>query len=614
MHLWAASLYPFSLPPNRQKLQRKPRALAGLRKKLPDKRRATTVNSIPGGLDQVGKFQTPAATDFKGRQTHMLLRRAHEVGATIKAVRGSLGAVCLGSLALWSAAFLFVNGQAGAKAQSSPTSNAGCLTLADRIIGGGRIMSAEPVQPLNEPRSVVSTSLKANAPYCRVRALLHPVIGSTIHVEVWLPETWNGKMLGLGGGGYSGGLGSVERLREAANQGYAGLATDAGHKVSAGAKWAHGKPEQIVDWGYRANHVSAQFAKALIATHYGRPVRRTYFHGCSNGGRDALMEARRYPEDYDGIIAGAPAADWTGMTASFIWNWQAIFQAKGAENLPLKIPAVSSAIRAKCDMNDGVQDGVLENPHSCPFDPAELQCRAGNQADCLTAPEVDALRKIYVGPRLKNAKRVFAGFPVGDEDIPLNAGGWLAKGPEGTGAFGAEFFRWMVYQDPKWKMENFVLDRDYPNALGRMGPIVDSHDPDLRGLVRRGAKLIIYHGWSDARIQADATLMYYNAVRRRIGGAATQRHVRLFMVPGMAHCTGGPGPDEFDMLSHLDAWVERGTAPDRVVASKYQSGSGGHSEKVRKLIRTRPLCAWPKTAQYRGTGSTDDEANFVCRR
>lgn len=496
---------------------------------------------------------------------------------------------------------------------TAASDDAACARLAGTSVGGGQIVSAASVASGGSLATGPLSALKATAPFCRVSAVLRPVPGSEIQVEVWLPEAWNGKLLAVGGGGFSGGLDSVAiTLRSGLAEGYVGLATDAGHRTVDGAGWAAGQPEKVIDWGHRANHVGAVFAKSLIGAHYGRPATRAYFNACSNGGRDALMEANRYPEDYDGIIAGAPAFDWTGMTSAFLWYHQTIFETPGAASLPTKIKAVSEAIRAKCDALDGVSDGILENPRACRFDPAELACKGGDDKSCLTKGEADALRKIYEGPRLQSGQRVYSGLALGDEDIPANANGWLDPSPQGTGAFGTEFFRWMVHRDPNWKPESFQLDRDYPLAVQTMGSIVDV-GPDLRPFAARGGKLILWHGWSDARVPAEHTINYYDDVRRKIGARSAKKSVRLFMAPGMAHCFGGPGPNKFDMVRELDRWVEQGKPPEQVIATKFDNDILAMVGQPAKPLRTRPLCPWPQTAHYKGKGSTDDAGSFVCR-
>ena len=312
------------------------------------------------------------------------------------------------------------------------------------------------------------------------------------------------------------------------------------------------------------------------------------------------MEVSRYPEDYDGVIAGAPARLYLEVLTQLIWYHQAVHGPREAPNLASKLNLVHDAIMSKCDQLDGVKDGVMENPQLCRFDLAELQCKSADAPTCLTQGEVAALGKIYGGARLSNGERIMNGPALGGEGVPNNWTAWVTT-PQ-TAAFGQEFYRWMVFDDPNWKIESFNLDRDYPLARERVAPIVDVSNPDLSAFARRGGKLIIYQGWDDPIIAASETIDYYAAVRDRIGPAA-DNHVRLFMVPGMTHCAGGPGTSSFDMQPELEKWVEHGEAPERVIATKPDS----------EPKFTRPLCAWPKTAHYNGAGSTQDAANFTCR-
>jgi feruloyl esterase len=450
----------------------------------------------------------------------------------------------------------------------------------------------------------------APADFCRVTAKLRPTSGSEITAEVWLPQHWNGKLLAMGGGGFNGGLGAAPlMLRTPLAKGYVAMVTDAGHEDTNSAKFAHDFPEQYTDYAYRANHVAAGFVKELTASYYSAPVKRSYFHGCSNGGRDALMEARRFPDDYDGIIAGAPAAGWTKLMTSFAWNTQAI---QTAPKLKSKLKLVQDAVIAKCDKLDGVKDGLLENPTTCAFDPVELQCRGDDRADCLNADEVSALRKIYGGPRLRNGKPIYAGLSVGGEGLKHNWDDWLFSNKTSHAMFARESYRWMVYGDPDWDVSRFDIDRDYPKAKDRMGPMMDSDDPNLSAFVAHGGKLLLYHGWNDAAIPAAATVDYYAAVRRTLGVSADAQ-VRLFLVPGMMHCLGGVGPTDFDMLEQIDRWSETGAAPERIVATEYDPPAVfGHARDA-KVVRTRPLCPWPKVAHYNGSGSSDNEASFSCQ-
>lgn len=445
---------------------------------------------------------------------------------------------------------------------------------------------------------------------CRVWADLKPVPGSLIRVQTWLPDDWNEKLVAKGGGGFNGGLfGASLVMRDPAGKGYATVVTDVGHEVSDSAKFAYDNKEQFIDYGNRGNHATAVFTKELIASYYGKPVRHAYFEGGSNGGREALMEARRFPDDYDGIIAGMPATSFTKLMTSFLWNYKAVIAAPGLKS---KLSLVQDAVLKKCDALDGVGDRVLENPLLCSFDPAELQCKAGDAADCLNVGEVEALHKIYGGPRTQDGSQLFPGFPAGGEALKENWDFWILDEKALQRGMGEEFFRWMVHGDPKWAKRQFDLDKDYRLAHERAAAILDSDDPDLSGFMQRGGKLIIHHGWNDAAIPAGSTLNYYDALLEKTGAAGEQQ-VRLFMVPGMKHGVGRPGPDEYDMLGELDRWVEGGAAPERIVARQYEpEPTLLFTDPAAKVVRTRPLCAWPKVARYNGAGSTDDEANFTC--
>jgi feruloyl esterase len=267
---------------------------------------------------------------------------------------------------------------------------------------------------------------------------------------------------------------------------------------------------------------------------------------------------------------------------------------------------------AKCDALDGVKDGVLEDPLSCPFDPQELQCKSGDGANCLSATEVSAVRKLYQGPRLSDGTQIYAGQPVGAEAMKDGWDAWMLGG-EKTTQGGEDFFRWVVYGDPNWDISHFDPARDPAVAQEREGSILNANNPDLSAFMRRGGKLLMYQGWNDVAIPAGATLGYYAAMRKAVGPPADQQ-ARLFMIPGMGHCGGGPGATSFDKLAEMDAWVEGGPAPERIVATEYDPPAVFSPPPDAKKVRTRPLCAWPKRAEYKGSGSVDDAANFSCEQ
>jgi hypothetical protein len=451
--------------------------------------------------------------------------------------------------------------------------------------------------------------------FCRVAGSLKPSKDSDIQFEIWLPASdWNGKFQGIGNGGFAGSIG-YGLLGDALRSHYATASTDTGHTGAAtDGAWALGHYEKIVDFGYRAIHETAAAAKTVIRAYYGEAPKHSYFSACSNGGRQALIEAQRYPEDYDGLIAGAPAADFTHLAAEFITNVQALGDA--ASYIPgNKLPAIEAAALAACDALDGVQDGVISDPPRCKFDPGVLLCSGEESAKCLTAPQVDALRKIYAGLR-KGKGQMYPGFPPGGETGMGGWGLWVTGGSQGSSwqfAFGTQFYKNLVYNNADWDFKTFNLDRDLSAANDKVARILNALDPDLKRFQARGGKLILYHGWSDAAIPALATVDYYKSVTAKMGD--TNPFLRLYLAPGMQHCGGGPGPDSFgqgtvphgdpqhDLGAALERWVEQGVAPDQIIASKLKSGTA---------VRTRPLCPYPQVARWSGSGSTDDAASFTC--
>ncbi|QIL91271.1 tannase/feruloyl esterase family alpha/beta hydrolase [Microbulbifer sp. SH-1] len=449
--------------------------------------------------------------------------------------------------------------------------------------------------------------MRASANFCRVTAKLHPEPGSEITAEVWLPEKWNGKMVGSGGAGFNGGLsGAGLSLNSPLKKGYAGLVTDAGHPEDVETfKFAYDSSQQLIDYAYRANEVGTLFAKSLIARYYGNPVEHAYFMGCSNGGRDGLMLAQRLPDEYDGIIAGAPAAGYSKLAVSFAWNQQAALTAPGLKE---KLTLISDAVIKRCDTIDGVADGILENPLQCDFDPAELLCKNGSTSNCLLENEVAALTKIYEGPRLDNGNPVYPGLSAGGESLESNWDEWVM----GNVPIAAELFRWAVYKDPNWDIGRFEIDKDYSAAVEQMGPILDADDPDLSEYFGSDGKLILYHGWNDAGIPSRASVNYVEAIHGIFGDSA-ENHVKLFMVPGLMHCAGGVGATSFDMFDHLVEWVEEDKVPEQVIAMETDPPSFfGLVRPDVEVIRTHPLCPWPQVAIYNDKGSITEAESYSC--
>jgi len=410
------------------------------------------------------------------------------------------------------------------------------------------------------------------------------------------------------------------------SRGYASASTNTGHEDAniTSAAWALHHPEKIVDFGHRAIHETAVNAKAIIRAFYGEDARRSYFNSCSNGGRQALMEAQRYPGDYDGIVAGAPANYWTHLLSFAASNVKATLAEAASYIPPAKLPAIEAAALAACDASDGVKDGVIENPLTCRFDPAVLLCKSAESDSCLTQPQLTALQALYGGLKDPDGKTPFPGYSPGGEAEP---GGWAVwitgNAPEKSlmFAFGTQFFKNMVFEDANWQYRSFDAVRDTKVADSKMAGAMNATDPDLGAFRKRGGKLILYHGWSDAAIPAVNTINYYQSVVAKAGAAEAGKFVRLYMVPGMQHCGGGPGPNAFghvgaapgdrthDIDAALEAWVEQSVAPDQIIASKYKGAAAPGGE----VVRTRPLCPYPLVAGYKGTGSTDEAANFVCK-
>jgi feruloyl esterase len=461
------------------------------------------------------------------------------------------------------------------------------------------------------------------AAFCRVAGTIKPSSDSDIQFEVWMPAAgWNGKFQGVGNGGYAGAIGFGE-LAANVTRGYATASTDTGHTAGGtDAGWALDHPQKIVDFGYRAIHETADKAKAIITAFYGSGPKRSYFSSCSNGGRQALMEAQRFPTDYDGIIAGAPANSWTHLFTGFLWDIQALMVDPGAYIPAGKLPAIEAAALASCDSLDGLKDGVIDDPRQCRFDPGTLLCKGAESDACLTAPQVGALRKLYSGPVDGKGKSVYFGRSVGGE---TGGGGWSAwvtgssPGNSAVFAFGTQFFANMIFDNGKWDYHTFSVERDMKTADTKMARTLNATDPDLKRFQARGGKLILYHGWSDAAIPPLNAIDYYQTVVAKMGAKEADQFVRLFMVPGMQHCGGGPGPNSFgqsgaaqgspqtNIASALEQWVEGSVAPNQIVATHYKTGVTPPS-----VERTRPLCAFPAVARWTGKGSSEEAANFTC--
>ena len=415
-------------------------------------------------------------------------------------------------------------------------------------------------------------------PFCRVEAVATPVPDSEIEFEVWIPEDWNGKFQGVGNGGYSGAL-SYGAMVRALRAGYATASHNTGHPGD-GLKFGQGHPEKVIDYAYRAVHVMTENARLIVHARTGHFANQSYFAGCSAGGHQALSEAQRYPNDYDGIVAGAPANNRIRQTFGFLWSWRALHREDGTPILtPAKLALVTQAVIESCDAADGLKDGLIEDPRRCP---------QPDLSRILTPEELEAVQKVWAG-----AKGTFTGWPMGSENTGVQGWGqYLLNPPE---PMRADLFRYFLFHDRNWDWHNIDWQRDLDFANEKLG-FMNAVNPDLQHFRERGGKLLMYAGWADPIVPPQDTVAYFDKVNQAMGDP--RDFLRLFMAPGMGHCGAGVGPNQFDAVAALDEWVTKGAAPEKLIASQPH--------------RTRPLCPYPQVARYKGSGSVDDAASFAC--
>ena len=529
-----------------------------------------------------------------------------------------------GILALACVAFLLTPAAFGQTSRPARESCAGLIKLSlpeAKVISATRIAPGAYRPPAGAADAGSSQTFYGTLPaFCRVQITSKPSSDSNIAIEAWMPvRNWNGRFRAQGNGGFAGYI-DYHDMGVDVREGFATASTDTGHTANpTDAAWALHHPEKVIDFGYRAIHEMTIAAKAAIDAFYGEAPRYSYFGSCSNGGRQALMEVQRFPADYNGVIAGAPANFWSHLLTAGLSAAQALSQTPSSYIPSKKLPAIASAVNAACDAKDGVRDGVLNDPRECRFDPATLLCKGADSDSCLTARQVTALKKLYAGARDSSGRVIFPGFLPGGEE---GEGGWAlwitGKGPGRALLFSFVdgYFANIVYEDPQWNYKTANLDDAVEAADEKTARVLNAADPNLRAFESHGGKLIIYHGWNDPAIPALNSIDYYNAVLGKLGKNDADSFVRLYMIPGMQHCGGGPGPDSFgapgesrqgdprhDIQAAIQVWVEKGIAPETIVATHYDG------EKVKM---TRPLCAYPEEAHYKGTGNSNDAANFVC--
>jgi len=511
-------------------------------------------------------------------------------------------------------------------AATSVASAADCGDLAGKVFGPATITAATTVSPPssllgNDPPKPVAIKV----PFCRVQGVIKPSDDSDIRFEVWLPpqSAWNGRYAAIGNGGFAGSL-ILPAMTWRLEEGYAVSGTDTGHPGGPlDAAWALGHPEKIADFGWRAIHETAAASKVVIDAYYAKAADRSYFAGCSDGGREALIAAQRFPKDFDGIVAGAPANYWTNLMTNAAATVRALNK-PGAWLSPDDLALVSTAAQRVCRS----ADGYLDNPGRCKFDPSTLACKPGQNERCLSESKLDGLKAVYAGTKDADGKTISPGYPVGGEAGPGAWSLWITgidpKRAAGSlmSGFSSGYFADMVFDRPGWVPGDGSVAGDW-SASQKTADALDAANPDLNAFKAAGGKLIQYHGWSDAAIPAFDSIAYYEAVADRIGGLEkTQSFYRLFLAPGMMHCGLGPGPSavggvfgqpspghdpEHDVLAAIVRWVEKGEAPDKIIATRYND-----NDPAKGIAAQRPWCVYPATARFSGKGDHADAANFTC--
>jgi len=498
-------------------------------------------------------------------------------------------------------------------ANSEETTAGRCAGLTAVKLEGAKVTSAMLVAAgaaLGDVKEAPGQGPVGKLPaFCRVKVTDTPTGDSDIKTEVWLPVAgWNGRYRASGNGGFAGDI-YFGDMAAAVAEGFAASGTDAGH-AGMQPTFALGHPEKVKDFGWRAVHDMTVQTKALVKAFYGKPVERAYFAACSDGGREALMEAQRFPADFDGILAGAPAYNWTALISASTANDKTMMATPGAYLLASKLPAITAAVLAACDGQDGVTDGLVGNPAKCGFDPAVLTCMGAETDACLTGAQVATLKSIYAAKVDAQGKHVFPGYSPGAESAPGSWGVWIVGKKPGDPTlmmfFGMGYFRDFVYGREDWSLAEFDFSKDYRLATEKTGAALNATDTNLKPFAARGGKLLMYHGWNDPAIPGLSSVEYYDGVVGTMGKSAADAAVRLYMVPGMLHCGDGPGAADFgqggtsirrdaqhDVFTALKQWVEAGKAPGTLTATKFVD-----EDETKGVVLTRPLCVYPAEARY----------------
>ena len=493
-----------------------------------------------------------------------------------------------------------------------PAAAADCAKLAGAALPQGAVTSATlvaagafepPPSPFGRPPGVAAAGFKSLPAFCRIEATLKPSPDSDIKVEVWLPASgWNGKLVGIGNGVWAGSI-SYFQMGEPLARGYAVAATDTGHAGNGlSGDFAVGHPEKLTDFGHRAVHDMTVAAKAAINDFYGEGPKMSFWNSCSTGGRQGLMEAYRYPADYDAISAMAPANPMTDLMTQSLWTGYQAVRASGAGLTAPKLAALHKAYLAQCDAKDGLVDGLASAPRGCRFDPAVAQCKGADGPGCLTAEQVQTMRAIYGGVRdPKTGAQLLPGYPPGSE-LQLVV---MTSAPEPF-PVATSYMRLLVFGDrPGWDFRRFDYANDTRRARAYGAAKLDVPATGLSPFFKRGGKLLLSHGWTDGLIPANNTVAFYQRLSPRLQAGQARRQLRLFMVPGMDHCGGGEGPSSIDTLAAIDQWASTGVAPDRLIATRPAG--------AKQSAMSRPLCPFPQLAAYMGEGPVDQAESFVCK-
>jgi feruloyl esterase len=497
----------------------------------------------------------------------------------------------------------------GAAAQGQPLSAGPAAGPSPLIANARPVRSCESLAEISLPNTTIE-SAAVDGTVCRVAAITtHPPAGDAVRIWVAIPMSdWNGRFLGTGGGGFSGG--SANGVNQPAAQGYAAGATDTGHEGGSGSFAL--APDGRLDWqlirdnAHVGIHEMSVTGKTLTEALYGQAPRYSYFSGCSTGGRQALMEAQRYPDDYDGIVSGAPAINWPKLHVQQLWG-PMLMNNEDNPVAPCKLAAATAAATAACDTIDGVEDGVIEDPARCDYDPSALVGTSSDDCGAFTAADASIIQRLWDGPRREDGSFLWYGMPRGADLNALSSSRGDPLEPQAM-FITLDWFRYFLTQDPEFDWTTVThagFERLWEQSVEQFGAVIGTDDADLTAFHARGGKAIVWHGWADPLITASGTVDYYERVVAEMGGTRnTEAFIRLFMAPGVGHCGGGAGPSPTGQLEALLAWVEDGRAPETLTAIR--------RDQRGEIVRSRPLCPYPLVTSFRGQGSTDDAESFVC--